>query len=290
MKLRHRFVQRFRVDGKQIVAREERMVDFVSKPIHSVPARARVRVPLMRDLKHVLSWLLRISGMALMASPVLWIVHLITRSTLGGMTVVIFVSIVVAFFALLNLYILVSGIIFLFDRKTKVSIPFDEDEEHTLPLEAHRLVGTLRAVERMEDGDLLLRDAWTDDRRRVVEGHDLVLDRPTADPLIVRLETAPEMLGKGERVRASELSDDARKMLALGGDESLRALTLRVGDRIEVFAHEEPESQALDRLELGGKSRSFHRKEDSAYRGSMARADVVVCHPRSIVVLRKLYD
>lgn len=270
------------------------MVDFTAHPIHTVPARARVRVPLLRDLKHVLSWLMRVNGLAVFASPVLWIVHLITRNTLGGMTVVLFVSTVVSFFALLNLYILVSGVIFLFDRKTKVGIPFDEDEEHTLPLEALRFVGTLRGVEHFEDGAVLLRDAWTEDRRRVVEGHDLVLDRPTADPLVIRLETAPEMLGRGERIRASDLSDDARKMLALGGDDPLRALTLRVGDRIEVFAHQEPESQPLDRFELGGKSRSFHRKEDgtdshrSAYRGSMARADVVVCSPRSIVVLRKL--
>lgn len=264
------------------------MLDFTERPIHSVPARARVRVPLLRDLKHVLSWLLRINGMAVFVSPVLWIVHLITRDAFGGMTVVIFVGTVVSFFALLNVYILVSGVIYLFDRKTKVGIPFDEDEEVTIPLEALRFVGTLRGVERFEDGDLLLRDAWTEDRRRVVEGHDLVLERPTADPLVVRLETAPEMLGRGERVRASELSDEARKMLALGGDESLRALTLRVGDRIEVFAHREPESQPLDRFELGGKSRTFHRKEDSAYRGSMSRADVVVCDPRSIVVLRKL--
>ncbi len=264
------------------------MIDFTAKPIQSVPARARVRAPLLRDLKHVLSWLLRASGMAVFVSPVLWFVHLATRNVLGGVAIVFFVSAVVAFFALLNLYILVSGVIFLFDRKTKVSIPFDEDEEHTLPLEARRFVGTLRGVEHFDEGVILLRDAWTEDRRRVVEGHDLVIERPDADPLVIRLETAPEMLGQGERVRASEISDEARRRLALGPEDSLRALTLRVGDRIEVFSSREPGSQALDRFELGGKSRSFHRQEDSAYRGSMARADVIVCDPRAVTVLRKL--
>ncbi|MEM9074753.1 MAG: hypothetical protein AAGE52_40025 [Myxococcota bacterium] len=287
---RHRFVQRFVVHGTQATARESRSIDGRTEEVVRRTVPARPRAVWLRGLKMLVARLLRWNGRGLYLAPALWIVHLALQSAAPGAAVLIFVGLVVSFFALLNVFILLSAILWLVDRKgaQAAAVVFDLPPRKVIPQDAQRHVGVLRAIGPSAYGDLLWRDAWDGGTQRVAEGDDLVLEREDQPPLILELSATPEVLGRGDSLLSSELSEGARRALGLGPSERLRAIGLRVGDRVEVFVTRPAESVTLDTLTLHGRARSFHREDESAYRGGVARADLVRCNPQERLVIRRL--
>ncbi len=169
--------------------------------------------------------------------------------------------------------------------KTKVRVLFDAPESE-VAAGTVRFVGRARAIDRADEGHVLWWDTWAG-HCRVSEGDDFALEIDDEPPLLVQLLVAPTLLGDGKEEERAVLSDIGRRALPEG---DLRALAIRVGDRVEVIAQAPPKSVRLDPLELGRSARTFHsdQVEKSAYRGSSARAHVLVSAPGKRLVVRVL--
>ncbi|HJK89623.1 MAG TPA: hypothetical protein RMH85_05525 [Polyangiaceae bacterium LLY-WYZ-15_(1-7)] len=287
---RHVFVQRFQHQPKTgWIAREERRVDQQDRS--AVRLRPPVTRPgLLRHVKRFLGALLRVFAHLLWLSPLAIVAYGVLPGRLAAGVLVAFVCAVVAFFALLNLYILVAGIHYLRGRREVPLDPHDAAPDLLLPDARPALVGRLRSIESAEmDGRPLLESAWgADGPTRVVAGDDLALvPEEGGAPILLRFESAPFLAAPTVQTRADVLPEPARRLAGWSGGRDVAVATLRAGDRIAVYASGAPgDAGPLSTLELGGRSRRWATEKGAdPYRGASARARLLTSTAHARLVL-----
>ncbi len=222
-------------------------------------------------------------GLVLFASPVLAAARLLLGGSaprVADWLAVVFVLLVVVFFALLNLFVLVSVAAWIV--RNRIREPYlvapgaplpslvAEDASASSPPGARVLVrGTAVRLEPRGDTGPLVTDVWGRAERRT-EADDFAVRRgASAIPVAVRLETAPLLLGAAE---------------------------LREGDEVVVVARVREVATSADRIELGGETRGVPRApgddvDDAPYRNAPAGPALVLgdtlAVPVTILVTRK---
>ena len=264
---RHRFVQAFETKSgpEPRRARERASVDGRDRGGRTVAApTVRPRGAGLRRAKAMLGRLLRPLGLGLFAGVVAYPVLYLA---LGGVAIAAFTVHVASFFLVLDLWVFVAAMAFVAARDWTVHVPYAPGEPNVLNLDPAALgadgesvVGIVERLEGTPEGAVLL-DAWgrTVTPRRVVEGDDFLL-RPlgAGAPVVVRLESAPLVLGEPTRGAAAlvPLSREGRAEL-LG--EDVVYVRLSEGDRVRVHAGVFERIARLDHIEVGGEVRRARR-------------------------------
>lgn len=280
MSHRHVFVQ-VPVDHLHVL--ETATLDRRISHVQQVP-RPWVRPLRGRALAAVRSrvrWVLRALGLALFASPLLAVARFLfgaLRASVASAIVVVFVLLVVAFFAVLNLFVLVSLVLWLLRRiphRPALNRPVSARPpllaappatEHSAPGERVVAKGTVVGLlPRAGKGPLVV-DAWSAQERRT-EADDFAIRRaPGEAPVVLRMETAP---------------------LLVGGNE------VHEGDEVAVIGRVRAIVDSADRIELGGEVRAvprLHGDTEGAYRQAPAGPAIVIGdrphEPATIVIVR----
>lgn len=256
----------------------------------SVPYAERRRSAL-EILRGAAGFLLKNAARLVYLAPALVVVKLILYfidSPTSDLVVVAFVGIVVVFFALLNLYIFMSALWWLFGRAPvpfALELPFDKSGRPArgaragLPAGAPvdvglgpepvgqmvRARGSIVRLGPNREGDgTVLYDLWAEGSPglRVTEALDFAVVAPGRVPVVLRLSAAPIVVARPEPIRldayASMASEGAaRLMQQVHGD--VRAapvecalLTLREGDEVEVIGPVAAPIDNVDGFDLAG--------------------------------------
>lgn len=267
--------------------------------------------------------LLKTAVRALYLSPVLIAVKValnrVDRAA-SDLVTVGFVSLVVAFFVLLNLYIVWSLVHWSRRGADRCSLvlPVSASGKDTLGLFEERARGAQAVTLGAVMGDLIrvrgmvapldahhaatriVSDAWATDALdswRLTEATDFVV-RPSEGPaVVVRCESAPLVIGRPERGRRAprELaSTEAGLRLAASGglaEESVWVLGLDAGDEVEVVAAVAAVLPDLRHVDIAGTIRSAApegQTDGSAYRGAAPEGGfLVTSRPDQPVLIRR---
>jgi hypothetical protein len=213
------------------------------------PWLRRPRDRVARALKSAIGLLLRALGLALFASPTFAVGRFFAAAfglpALADLFVVAFVLLVVAFFGVLNLFVLASFMVWAIRRFTyrpalvpphpSAALPSAPPVTERSALGDRVLArGTVVALQPRAEQGPVLRDAWSETERRT-EADDFAIRRGRGEaPVVVRLETAPLVLGAQEVHEGDEV-------IAVG---RLRAI-----------------APSAERIELGGETRKVPRDE-----------------------------
>lgn len=238
----------------------------------------------------VLRWV----GHALIASPVLVLLYWSLRSVnplLAGWVVVLFVCAVVAFFAALNLFIVVAMIRYVLDSQLTLHLWSADAEseaaagallfpDDTRPTSK---TGRVISIGAPADGDIVLRELVSRARHvRVLEACDFAIRTDGDELVVVRMEDAPLLLAEREPSTGLLLPSGTRAALAESGithperERGLHMNVVRVGDRVTVTGIEDTPIPRTDRFELGGELRGVKNSDtpNAPYRG--ARGDTAL--------------
>lgn len=229
-------------------------------------------------------WLLSAAAKLIYVAPVLIAVKLILYfidNTASDFVVVAFVGFVVFFFVLLNVYIFISIIWWLFGRSPMpftLVRPFDEDGREALELlpgggadvgddmpAVGRLVRARGSIVRLgpnREGDgTVLRDLWTEDdaRLRFTEAADFAVVSRGRLPVVVRFGSAPAVIAKPEPMGLEAFAFTAGEgTMSLLQEGLLYAavrgsvLTLHEGDEVEVTGVVAGHIDNVDGFDIGG--------------------------------------
>jgi hypothetical protein len=282
----HAFVQRATLGGCE----EQGFVDGRAEDIQT----QRVFAPYVRRRRNLLEaargrarWLLKNAARLIYLAPalvVLKVILYVIDEPTSDLTIVAFVGVVIVFFAVLNLYILISVLWWLFGRDPKpftLTRPFDESGREALALpggaadvglepppvgQVVRARGTIVRLGPNREGDgSVLRDFWAegDAPFRLTEAIDFAVVARGQVPVVVRLGSAPMVVAKPDSIRLDAFAREAaagtmsllERSLSVD-DASIKGegaiLLLREGDEVEVTGLVAAHIDNVDGFELGG--------------------------------------
>lgn len=245
---------------------------------------------LQGGVARVLRWV----GHALIASPVLVLLYWTLESVnplLAGWVVVLFVCTVVAFFAALNVFIVLAMIRYVLDSQLTLQLWSDDAEsqraaeallfpEGTRPTSK---TGQVISIGAPADGGIVLRELVSRARHvRVLEACDFAIRTESDELVVVRMEDAPLLLAAREPGTGLLLPEGTRGALATAGithperERGLHTHVVRIGDRVTVTGIEDTPIPRTDRFELGGELRGVKNSDlpSAPYRG--ARGDTAL--------------
>ena len=235
-------------------------------------------------IREGVGWLLRGAGFLLWATPALVLVKAVLYAFHDDVTsdyvIVVFVAIVIAFFAALNLYILASVVWWVFGRDPRLFAmkrPFDDTGRPALPpaggatdlgpapAPVGQLVRARGAIVRLgpvREGDgTVLRDLWfsADEDLRLTEAIDFAVVGRGQIPVVVRLGSAPTIIAKPSDSSVSAFARSAAAGTVGLLPEPLRdaaiegsLVSLREGDEVEVTGVVAASIDNVDGFDLGG--------------------------------------
>jgi hypothetical protein len=170
-------------------------------------------------------WALRWSARAAYLSPLLIALRFGPREV-GDAGIVIVVALAVTFFALLNLFVLLSLLSYRARKRTSLApvfrLPFDREGHDVLgltrggdeavgevgPGSRVRVTGLLRGIPRGARGASLVEEFWWPSEARLTEAVDFVLDRGDLAPVVLELEAAPVVIAPPQIKAPSEVIID----------------------------------------------------------------------------------
>ncbi len=284
----HTFSQTFRLTN-ELRATEDRVLDGQpAAQIQFAGMQARTG-RLLAILKRSFALSLRWTTIAIFLSPVLLVAQALVDH---GWPIVIFVGIVTLFFGTLNLYLLVSAVHWLRTRHAEPGPPFDRLLRELTYGRALLFEGTVRSIERGPAHAPLWTDLFVDTvpEKRVAFGDDFVVVADGQEPLFVRVETSPHVFGKVEQVTMDRIPTPVRRLLGVGrGDEGLRGVSIRSGDRVQIWTRGAPTRVGpLSGFQLGRRTRSFHSEEASGAYRDAGHGQLIGCSVADRLTIRVL--
>jgi hypothetical protein len=282
----HVFLQRTTTEGCE----ERSFLDGRSNDVRAQRVDAPYVVRRRGTLERVrggVAWLLKNAARLVYVSPALLIVKVILKlfdDAMSDLTIVIFVLIVVLFFAVLNLYLFVSILWWLVGRAPQpfsLKPPFDADGREELPLldlgdltdvgdaplPAGRLVRARGAIVRLgpnSAGDgTVVHDLWDEGLGlRLTECIDFAVVGQGRIPVVLRLSSAPIVIAKPEPIHLdaylSQATPETARLVRQEHGEAANKpapcalLTLREGDEVEVIGGVTGNIDNVDNFELEG--------------------------------------
>ncbi len=276
-----------------------------------------------RRVQRVVGEILHAAAFGLYLSPALILGRLGPRAV-GDVCVICFVILVLAFFALLNLYIVVAVIAWRRSRRPVpigFELPFTRRGGDALDLLAGgagvvsiaagvddavagagdtiRVRGVATRLAATHGAEQLIDDLWFPEskpRYRVCGGADFVVEGEDQIPVVVRLSSAPVVIAR-PAAEPRRVDDDlaAGELLAACGIDSLGGggvqLGLVEGDRVELLGVVDRVLEDVGTFELDGRMRSLVDPGElgSPYRrGAQGAGLVVRSSPERPCVIRLL--
>ena len=249
---------------------------------------------------------LRWTGRALLFSPLLVLPQLLFNAVAPAVAsglVVAFVCTVVAFFATLNVFILVAIARFVRAGHVTLRLWGHEAEDVAEAREslfqdqilAERVRGHVLSIGAPDDEGVVIREVMSRALGvRLLEASDFALETDEGEVAVVRLTSPPLFLGQVTDLSALAIPAETRSQLAERGlvnlerSPGVQVRVLRTGDYVEVIGVETAPIARTDRFELGGATRGIapSASEQAPYRGARGdSARLLQCAPTMPMVL-----
>jgi hypothetical protein len=323
----HAFLQRATLEGcEERGFVDGRAGDIQTRRVDAAPHVIRRR-GVLEVVRAGVGWLLRGAGLLIYLAPALILIklflYLFIDEEISDYVIVVFVGLVVAFFAALNLYIFASIVWWVFGRSPRpfrLKRPFDDDGRAALPpaggitdvgpepAPIGQLVRARGAIVRLgpnREGDgTVLRDLWFSGNMdlRLTEAIDFAVVARGQIPVVVRLGGAPMVVAKPASASLSEfasgaaagtmnLLDEPRSAAAIEGS----LLSLREGDEVEVIGVVASHIDNIDGFDLGGTVasvplRSEHGDAASPFRDRPGGAGLILGEGPAAPISIRRYD
>jgi hypothetical protein len=284
----HLFAQIPTLEGVEQTARSSGAMQLrhgsFQAPWSHVPELSVERVK--RWVGSVLRW----SARAAYLSPVLIALRLGSREV-GDSGVVIVVAIAVAFFSLLNLFVLLSLLSYRARKRAGLApvfrLPFDSEGHDVLgltrggdeagkdvgPGSRVRVAGVLRGVAGGARGATLVEEFWWPTEARLTEAMDLVLDRGDLPPVVIEVEAAPVVIAPPQVKAPSEVVIDPAtlELLSVARSPSGACVHVRLCDGDEVVL-----AGTVERVGLLEDRFAEAVSPTGPYRGGSQRTGIVI--------------
>jgi hypothetical protein len=279
----HAFLQRATVDGgEERGFLDGRAGDLRIRPLHAPYVTRRRGV--LEAIRAGVGWLLKNAARLIYLAPALVVVKLVLYfidSPTSDLVIVAFVGLVILFFALLNLYIFISILWWLFGRVPtpyKLEVPFDDEGRAALPPaggaadirsgtesigQLVRARGVIVRLGPSREGDAtVLRDLWTEGEMRLTEAIDFAVVGRGQLPIVVRLGSAPLVVAKPFSIQMNAFASTAGAgTMGLVEQSSMDPWTalaegllvsLQEGNEVEVTGVVAGHIDNVDGFDLGG--------------------------------------
>jgi hypothetical protein len=224
----------------------------------SPPDYVRVQPRAIDGVKSAVSGLLRWSAKLLWLSPALWVAKMVVGGAIGNYLMVAFVFVAVVFFALLNVFVVVSALAWRHrDRRRYVLVPPHHDgaeqppalpvpEDRRTPPEVGSLVTTMGDVVALgpSASDAGAVDLWSleEPALRLSEATPFGIVAAGRLPVVVYPNEPPTLLGTPSRLSLRDaIASRARGLEILAGslsvtssDVQVEQLAVSIGDKVRI--------------------------------------------------------